>query len=112
MEPSELAQSQPSAMQMSGRPEKGMPPPVPAFSQTQRRQVIEDWSRMDNEWLLVHAGAVQTFHLRHWLYAGAELKELLLSSGFTTVQLYRNFEGAAYGPEATRLIAVARKSGE
>jgi SAM-dependent methyltransferase len=78
----------------------------------QRRQVIEDWSRINNEWLLIQAGAVRTFLLYHWLYAGVELKELLLSSGFATVQLYGNFEGAAYGPGATRLIAVARKSGK
>jgi hypothetical protein len=78
----------------------------------QRRQVIEDWSRIDNEWLLINTGAVQTFRLQHWLYSGAELKGLLLDSGFTTVQLYGTFEGAAYGPGATRLIAVAGKSGK
>lgn len=79
----------------------------------QRRNVIDDWSRIENEWLLIQAGAVVgTFHLRLWIYAGAELRELLMSSGFETVQLYGNFEGAAYGPEATRLIAVARKSAD
>jgi SAM-dependent methyltransferase len=75
----------------------------------QRRRVIEDWSRIDNEWLLIQAGTVRSFHVRHWLYAGAELKEMLQRSGFATVHLYGNFEGAPYGPEATRLIAVARK---
>jgi hypothetical protein len=47
--------------------------------------------------------------LQHWLYSGVELQGLLLSSGFTTVRLYGSFEGTAYGPEATRLIAVARR---
>lgn len=78
----------------------------------QRRQVVEDWRRITNEWILIQAGAVRTFRMQHWLYSGAELQGLLLSSGFTTVRLYGNFEGAAYGPDATRLIAVARKSGE
>lgn len=76
----------------------------------QRRHVIEDWSRITNEWLLIQAGVVRTFRMQHWLYSGVELQGLLLGSGFTTVQLYGNFEGAAYGPGATRLIAVARKS--
>ena len=35
----------------SGRPEKGMPPPVPAFSETQRQQVIEyfRWLNSDRD---------------------------------------------------------------
>jgi 2-polyprenyl-3-methyl-5-hydroxy-6-metoxy-1,4-benzoquinol methylase len=78
----------------------------------QRRQVIDDWRRITNEWTLIQAGVVHTFRMQHWLYSGAELRGLLLSSGFTTVRLYGNFEGAAYDPDATRLIAVARKSGE
>jgi len=49
---------------------------------------------------------------RKSVYAGAELKVLLGSIGFTTVQLYGRFEGAAYGPGANRLIAVAHKSGK
>jgi SAM-dependent methyltransferase len=77
----------------------------------QRQHVIEDWSRIDSEWFLINTQAVQTFRLQHWLYSGVELKELLLGSGFTSVQLYGTFEGAEYGPGATRLIAVAGKSG-
>jgi hypothetical protein len=71
-----------------------------------------DWSRVDNEWLHIAAGDVRVFRLRHWLYSGYELKELLLSVGFSQVQLYGSFEGAAYGPAANRLIAVAHKHGE
>jgi SAM-dependent methyltransferase len=71
---------------------------------------IEDWSRIENEWLLISGRGVRTFRLRHWLYAGAELRDLLLSSGFSAVELKGSFKGAAYGPGAERLIAVARKS--
>ena len=78
----------------------------------QRRWVVEDWSRVDNEWLHIAAGDVRVFRLRHWLYSGYELKELLLSVGFSRVQLYGSFEGAAYGPAANRLIAVAHKHEE
>lgn len=42
----------------------------------QRRWVVEDWSRIDNEWLHITAGAVPAFRLRHWLYSGYELNEV------------------------------------
>jgi hypothetical protein len=74
--------------------------------------VIEGWSRIDNEWLHISAGDVRVFRLRHWLYSGYELKELLLSVGFSRVQLYGSFEGTEYGPAANRLIAVAHKHEE
>jgi SAM-dependent methyltransferase len=76
----------------------------------QRRNVSQDWSRIENEWLLISAGAVRTFRFRHWLYSGSELQQLLASVGFSTVRLYGNLEGAPYGPGASRLIAVAGKS--
>jgi SAM-dependent methyltransferase len=75
----------------------------------QRRTVVDDWSRLDNEWIIITDGGVQRFHLRHWVYSGRELKELLASVGFAHIALYGDFEGAAYGPNARRLIAVARK---
>lgn len=78
----------------------------------QRRWVVEDWSGIDNEWLHITAGDVRAFCLRHWLYSGYELKELPLSVGFSRVQLYGGFAGAADGPGANRLIAVAHKHGE
>jgi hypothetical protein len=60
----------------------------------------------------ITATDVRAFRLRHWLYSGYELKELLLSVGFARVQLYGSVAGAVYGPGANRLIAVAHKHGE
>ena len=75
----------------------------------ERRTVIDDWSRMRGEWLVVRDGVAKTFRLEHWLYSGQELKRLLERVGFTEIELYGSLDGAAYGPEAERLIAVARK---
>jgi hypothetical protein len=33
----------------------------------------------------------------------------LSSAGFSSVTIYGDFDGAPYGPDAIRLIAVARK---
>jgi hypothetical protein len=78
----------------------------------QHRWVVEAWSRIANKWLHIAAGYVRALRLRHWLYAGYELKELLLSVSFSRVQLYSSFAGAAYSRGANRLIAVAHKHGE
>jgi SAM-dependent methyltransferase len=77
----------------------------------QRRRAIDDWSRIEAEWLFFQDGGMKRFVLRHWIYSGAELKELLLSGGFETVRLFGNLDGSPYGPTAARLVAVARKGG-
>ncbi len=74
-----------------------------------RQSIIDDWSRIDAEWILVAEGRASTFHIRHWLYSGQEIRELLASVGFADVSLYGTLEGTPYDPQAQRLIAVARK---
>ena len=99
-----------------------------------RQTVINNWSRIDSEWILhcgrawpctgafgrgeccpcgararrrfASRGDASRFHLRHWLYSGWEMCELLTEAGFASVQLYGNLDGVPYGPEAQRLIAV------
>ena len=76
----------------------------------QRRRAINDWREMDNYWTLIQGENARTFYIRHWIYTGFELKQMLLAAGFTSVTLYGDFDGSEYGPEARRLIAVARKA--
>ena len=76
----------------------------------QRRWVTEDWSRMENEWALVRDDAVRSFRLGHWIYSGRELAGMLTETGFSEVGLFGDFGGARYGPEASRLVAVARRA--
>lgn len=77
----------------------------------ERRAVTHDWSRMANDWILIEDGTATRFQIRHWIYSGAELEDLLLGVGFGRVDLYGSLDGEPYGPEAKRLIAVARRSG-
>ncbi len=76
----------------------------------QRRSVIDDWSRIDVEWILVKDGRASSSRLGHWIYSGREIRDLLASVGFTGVVLYGGFDGSTYGPQAQRLVAVAKKS--
>jgi SAM-dependent methyltransferase len=74
-----------------------------------RTTVIDDWSRIDDEWILLEGSRASNFRIRHWLYSGREIRELFASVGFADVTLHGSFEGTPYGPQAQRLIAIARK---
>ncbi len=75
----------------------------------QRRRVIDGWSRMENEWILIKDGSMRTLRLRHWLYSGKELSDMLGVAGFSSVRLYGDFDGSPYDQSAKRLVAVAEK---
>ncbi len=76
----------------------------------QQPHLNEDWTRLDNEWTVVKAGQSRHYRFEHCLYSGPGLQRRLLSCGFASVRLYGDLEGSPYGPEASRLVAVARKA--
>lgn len=76
----------------------------------QRRRVIEDWSRIAVEWTHVRDGVARSMPIAVWVYSGQELKQMLLNAGFSTVTLFGGLDGSPYGPEAKRLVAVARRA--
>lgn len=75
----------------------------------QRRRILDDWARMEVEWIFLADGATHLLKTCHWLYSGHELRSLLATAGFRHTILYGNFAGDPYGPEADTLIAVAVK---
>jgi SAM-dependent methyltransferase len=77
----------------------------------QRRRILDDWSRIEVDWLHIHEGRVRTYGFRHWLYSAQELKGMLASAGFADVRIYGGVDGSTYGPEARRLVAVGRAAG-
>lgn len=76
----------------------------------QRPKVVDDWCRIQNEWILLRDGRARTFRFEHAVYSGRELKDRLVDSGFSDVQLFGDLQGSPYGRDALRLVAVARKS--
>jgi SAM-dependent methyltransferase len=75
----------------------------------ERHEIFDDWTRVRNEWLLIRKARVKSFHFHHTVYSGQELRDRLERAGFVSVKLYGNLDGDIYGPNAERLIAVARK---
>lgn len=75
----------------------------------ERPRIVNDWSTVENEWILIRGTTIRRFHFRTTVYSGKELKDLLLRVGFSTVRLYGDLDGNEYGIHAARLIAVAQK---
>lgn len=78
----------------------------------QRHEIFDDWTRIRNEWILIRKGKAKSFQFHHTIYSGQELRDRMSQTGFTGVKLYGNLDGAEYGPNAQRLIAVGRRAGE
>jgi len=77
----------------------------------QRHEIIDDWSRVKNEWIVIRDGrVVQTFEFALRVYSGQELKDLMTASGFGEIKLYGSLDGRPYGLDVQRLVVVARKS--
>ncbi|HUJ11114.1 MAG TPA: methyltransferase domain-containing protein [Verrucomicrobiae bacterium] len=77
----------------------------------QQHEIFDEWSRIRNEWILIRGNRARTFRFHHTMYSGQELKNLLRRAGFVDVKLYGDLDGQAYGADARRLVAVARKAG-
>ena len=74
-----------------------------------RHAIVDDWSRIRNDWIVVRDGGASsfTFHLR--LYSARELEDALDHVGFRYIRVFGDLRGGEYGPNAERLIAVAVK---
>ena len=77
----------------------------------QRHEVVEDWSRIKNEWILVQDGRSLSFEFHTRIYSGQELRDILGQAGFAHVQLFGGLDGRPYAADVERLVAVARKAG-
>ncbi len=75
----------------------------------QRRKVVDNWNRLEMEWLDIRDGVCRVAKLRTWMYSGQELKNLLAETGFAGIKLYGDYDGGDYDASAARLVAVAYK---
>ena len=75
----------------------------------ERREILDNWSRIRNEWIVIEGDTATTFQFEISIYSGHELKDRLYEAGFNEVTLFGGFDGSEYGLDARRLVAVARK---
>lgn len=83
--------------------------PEPGTLVLQERKVRDGWEGIENHWIIVKDGerVEKQFFIR--LYSGIELKAMMLSAGFSRVNLYGTLEGDPYDQKARRLVAVGVK---
>ncbi len=75
----------------------------------ERRKIVDAWSRIENEWIVIRNGATQTFRFCLNLYSAQELKLLFESVGFHTIRIFGGLSGAPYDIDASRLIVLGSK---
>lgn len=75
-----------------------------------RYSVLGDWEKLGNAWKAQKDNTVyeRSFAIR--LYAGTELRALLLRSGLVDPVLYGDLDGRPYDQRAEMLVAIARKA--
>jgi SAM-dependent methyltransferase len=84
---------------------------IPGGLFIQRRQPVDSWNRMVNDWIIIRDGTERAFHIDHWIYSARELAQMMTRAGFAGVQTYGDYVGTPYGPDAKRLVVVATKAG-
>ena len=72
-------------------------------------EVAQDWSWIENRWVLFENGERKEFTFGHRVYSAVELTSLLKRCGFVQVEVFGSLAGAPYDHQAQRLVAVAVK---
>jgi SAM-dependent methyltransferase len=75
----------------------------------EERKVINNWSRIENRWIMLKDNLQKEFKLSHWIYSENELKKMLGNAGFSSVKIFGDLAGKKYDENAERLIAIAVK---
>ncbi len=76
-----------------------------------RSELEEGATKLRQEWgLITTDGKRHRFPFVQRLYGEDDLRAILAQAGFRRVEVFGNLRGAAYGPGADSLVAVARKA--
>ena len=75
----------------------------------EERKVSNDWSWIENRWIVLKGETRKDFRFAHRIYSAAELSTLFKECGFTSVHVYGDLKGSPYDHKAQRLIIVAEK---
>ena len=77
----------------------------------QRHEIIDDWSRIRNEWIVVKDGQATTFRFHHTVYSAQELKDRMAQVGFVNLRAFGDLYGSEFGIDSARLVMLAKKPG-
>jgi len=72
-------------------------------------KVSQNWSWMENRWIMLKGNERIENKLSHRVYAGSEIVALLRDCGFNRVDVYGDLEGNPYDHTARQLVTVGYK---
>jgi hypothetical protein len=75
----------------------------------EERWIVNDWTRIENRWILLEGAERREWTVAHPLYGASDLRRALTEVGFGLVTIFGDLAGAPYDHAARRLVAVARK---
>jgi len=75
----------------------------------EKRSVDKGWSWMETRRILITEQGKKEYKISHWVYSAKELKNMLKRVGFSSVEVYGNYEGDPYDEKAERLIVIGKK---
>jgi SAM-dependent methyltransferase len=73
------------------------------------RRVCDNWSRINNRWIVITQDSKDEFEFSHRIYSAVELCELFDKAGFRSVKVFGDFGGSPYDNKAQRLVVTGRK---
>jgi SAM-dependent methyltransferase len=75
----------------------------------ERPVLVDDMTRLDNEWLLVDGETVTRATFSHRVWSGGELTHLLAQHGLRVVGVYGDYTGTPYDMGSERMVVVAER---
>ena len=75
----------------------------------ERPLLVDDLTRLENEWLLIDGDTVKRATFSHRVWSGGELTQLLAQHGFKVIGLYGDYTGQPYDLESERMLFVAQR---
>ena len=75
----------------------------------ERPVLVDEMTRLENEWLLIEGESVQRATFSHRVWSGGEMAQLLAIHGFEVIGVYGDYEGSPYDMEAERMLFVAKR---
>ncbi|MBF9015636.1 MULTISPECIES: bifunctional 2-polyprenyl-6-hydroxyphenol methylase/3-demethylubiquinol 3-O-methyltransferase UbiG [unclassified Oceanispirochaeta] len=68
-----------------------------------------NWTELCNHWLFFKDDKMTEYSFSHRIFSAAEMADLLWKAGFSTIEIYGDFEQSPYDHKAKNLILVGRK---
>ena len=75
----------------------------------EERNIVDDWAKIENRWLLITPERKLEYRVDHWVYSSGELESMLRSVGFDSIEIYGGLDASPYDNSAARLVVIAHK---